>query len=604
MAKIKIYISVILTLLFFGAQAQIDKTQALAKQYFQTGDYEKASKMFEELWKDNPQNTYYYTSLFTAYIRLNDYESAEKIVKKQIKKNKDNPNFQIDLGYIYSQNNNEKAAEEQYKDVIDNLPADMNTVRSVASKFINVNQNDYAIESYLKGRDILKDKSLFGFELGNVYLRDNKPKEAVATYLALMDENPNYKKSIQNVLTNSIDNDGVQDALETQLYSLVQKNPNKDHYAELLIWLFTHQEDYEQALIQAKALDKRNQEEGSRIIVLADNALKEKQYDAAIDGYTYIQSKGEFNRFYQVAKSKAINAKKLKVTTTQSYTQEDLTALNESYQNYLEEYGKNESTAQAMRELANLQAYYIKDIKKAIGTLEEVLEIPNLKKKVKNEVKLDLGDYYILDGDVWEATLFYMQVDKEEKDSPLGEDARYRNARLSYYKGEFQWAQAQLGILKGATTELIDNNALELSVFILDNLGLDTTTTTMQLFADAELLHKQNKDDKALQTLNKILSDFPGHALTDDVLFQKAKINFENRNYTEASKLLEDILENHGDDILADNAAFMLGDIYQNYLNQPEKAMTYYKKIITDYSGSVLLVEARKRFRYLRGDGV
>lgn len=600
----KIYLSLLFFCFLFVAQAQVDKTQALAKQYYQTGDYEKASQLFEELWKDSPDNYYYYSSLFNAYLRLNDYENAENVVKKQIKKNKDNPSFLIDLGFVYSQNNNSNAAEKEYKEVLNNLSADVNMIRSIASKFMGVSQNDFAIETYLKGRDLLKDKTLFGFELGNAYLIENKPKEAVQAYLALMESNPNYQKSVENVLSNNIEKEGIQDELESQLYTLVQKNPNQTQYAELLIWLFTHQADYEQALIQAKALDKRNQEQGGRIIILADNALQEKQYDAAISGYQYIQSKGEFNRFYQIAKSNEIKAKKLKVTTTQNYTDEDLAALNESYRVFIDAFGLNENTVEPQRELANLQAYYLKDIDKAIASLEAVLAIPNLKKKVKNEVKLDLGDYYILAGDVWEATLYYAQVDKDEKDSPLGEDARYRNAKLSYYKGEFAWAQAQLGILKGATTELIANNALELSVFILDNLGLDTTTATMQLYADAELLHKQNKDDQALRTLDKILSDFPGHPLSDDVLFQKAKILFENRDFVGASKLLDGILENYGEDILADNAAFMLGDIYQNYLNQPEKAMAYYKRIITDYSGSVLLVEARKRFRFLRGDGV
>ena len=257
-----------------------------------------------------------------------------------------------------------------------------------------------------------------------------------------------------------------------------------------------------------------------------------------------------------------------------------------------------------MRELALLEAYYIHDMTAAISILNEAINLPNLPRKVKNEIKLDLGDFYVLDGDVWEATLIYAQVDKEEKDSPLGEDARYRNARLSYYKGEFEWAQAQLGILKGATTELIANNALELSVFIQDNLGLDTTTATMQMFANAELLHLQNKDEAALIKLDSILYRYPGHALSDDVLFKKASIAFENRNYEVAVALLKNLLQSHGDDILADNATFMLGDIYENKFNNPEMAMEYYKKIITDYSGSVLMVEARKRFRILRGDGV
>jgi tetratricopeptide (TPR) repeat protein len=597
-------LSIIACFLFLNVFAQTDKQQALAKQYFQTGDYEKAALLFEDLWKNESSNLYYYNSLFTCYIRLNQYEAAEKTVKKQQKKYKDDLSYPIDLGYIYSQNNQADAANATFKEVVNLLPADVNVIRNIAAKFLSIRQDDYAILSYLKGRELLKDKSMFSFELGNVYLQSNKAKEAVAIYLQIIGENPNLKNTVQNILTNNLQKDNIQEELESQLYTLLQKNIALNEYAEMLIWLFTHQNDYGQALIQAKALDKKNQEDGARVISLANNALQEKQYQAAIDGYNYVLTKGDKTKYYLSAKSQLMEAQKLLITTTPNYTQEDILTLKTNYTSFLNQYGKTMNQAATIRALADLEAYYLMNIPAAIQLLSDLIALPNLPKKTKNEAKLDLGDYYVLSGDVWEATLIYAQVDKDEKDSPLGEDARYRNARLSYYKGEFEWAQAQLSVLKGATTELIANNALELSIFILDNIGLDTVTTTMEFFADAELLHRQNKDNEALSYLDKILKEFPGHALTDDVLFKKANIYFENRKYTNAASLLEQILQNHREDILADNACFMLGDIYQNYLNNPEKAMEYYKTILTDFSDSVLMVEARKRFRFLRGDDV
>ncbi len=596
--------SILFICLISFSQAQMDKTQALARQYYQTGDYEKAVELFEELFKNESNNSYFYSSLFNTYLKLNDFDAAEKMVKKQIKKNKDDLNYQIDLGYIYSQNNQAKEAEVEFNSVIDNMSANLGEVRNVANKFIGLRQNDFAIKAYLKGRELFKDKTQFSYELGSLYLRENKAKEAVETYLSLLYQNEQYKNSIQSVLSNNLSNDNVQEELESQLYTIIQKNPGKTEFSELLIWLFTHQNDYEQALIQAKAIDKRKGEDGFRILDLANNALQQEQYDAAIDAYKYIQTKGASNRNFQIAKSSQIKATNLKITTTSNYTNEELVLLQTDYKNYLAHYGKNISNINSIRELAKLEAYYLDNLDEAISLLEEVIAIPNISKKVKNEVKLDLGDFYMLADDVWEATLYYAQVDKDEKDSPLGEDARYRNARLSYYKGEFEWAQAQLSILKGATTELIANNALELAIFIQDNLGLDTTSATMQLFADADLLHQQNKDTEAVEKLNELSAQFPGHALADDVLMMKAEIAIENRSFEEAAIFLNAILMSHSEDILADNATFMLGNLYENELNNKEKAMEYYKKIITDYTDSVLLVEARKRFRSLRGDGV
>jgi predicted Zn-dependent protease len=600
--RLKTYLFLLFSILAFSSFAQPDKTQALAKQYYQTGDYVKAAALFEELWKENPGNTYYYTSLYNSYLRLNAYDDAEKLVKKQIKKFKDELSYQVDWGYIYSQNNDSKTAKEIFDEVLKQLSPDENKIRNTASKFISIRQMDYAAASYLRGREILKDKTLFGFELGNVYLQENKAKEAVSAYLQLIVDNPWYKNSVQSILANYLDKDSIQEELEIQLYTLVQKNSNNIGFNELLIWLYTHQEDFEQALIQAKALDKRNKEDGWRIFDLAANAVEQKQFDAAIDAYEYIQTKGDENRFYQLAQSSAIDARKQKITQNLNYTTNDLLTLKEEYTIFLNQYGKTVETVRSIEALAALEAYYLHDIYTAIQLTEEAIALPGLKSKIKNELKLVLGDYYVLYGDVWEATLLYAQVDKAEKDSPLGEDARFRNAKLSYYKGEFEWAQAQLSILKGATTELIANNALELSVFILDNLGLDSITSTMQLFAAADLLHIQNKDEQALTKLDEILTAYPGHALTDDIYLKQANILIENKKFEEAINKLKLIIESYGEDILADNALFLLGDIYQNYLKLPEQAMAYYKLIITDYGDSVLLVEARKRFRFLRGD--
>ena len=600
--RLKTYLFLLFSILAFSSFAQPDKTQALAKQYYQTGDYVKAAALFEELWKENPGNTYYYTSLYNSYLRLNAYDDAEKLVKKQIKKFKDELSYQVDWGYIYSQNNDSKTAKEIFDEVLKQLSPDENDIRNTASKFISIREMDYAAASYLRGREILKDKTLFGFELGNVYLQENKAKEAVSAYLQLIVDNPWYKNSVQSILANYLDKDSIQEELEIQLYTLVQKNSNNIGFNELLIWLYTHQEDFEQALIQAKALDKRNKEDGWRIFDLAANAVEQKQFDAAIDAYEYIQTKGDENRFYQLAQSGAIDARKQKITQNLNYTTNDLLTLKEEYTIFLNQYGKTAETVRSIEALAALEAYYLHNINTAIQLMEEAIALPGLKSKIKNELKLVLGDYYVLYGDVWEATLLYAQVDKAEKDSPLGEDARFRNAKLSYYKGEFEWAQAQLSILKGATTELIANNALELSVFILDNLGLDSTTNTMQLFASADLLHIQNKDEQALTKLDEILTAYPGHALTDDIYLKQANILIENKKFEEAINKLKLIIESYGEDILADNALFLLGDIYQNYLKLPEQAMAYYKLIITDYGDSVLLVEARKRFRFLRGD--
>lgn len=597
----KIFFTILSFLLFSFVNAQSNKDLVLARQYYNNGDYEKASQLFNELWKNDSDNEYYYTSLLNSYIRLKEFDEAEKIVKKQIKKNKDKLNYQIDLGYVYSQNNDASSAEKEFESVLNQLTANQNQIKQIATNFLNIQQTDYAIKSYLRGRKLLGVNDLFVYELGNAYFKENRNKEAVETYLNLLQENPNNIATVQNILANKLDKEEVQNEVESQLYTLLQKKPNETTYAEMLIWLFSHQEDYEQALVQAKALDKRKQEDGNRIFQLANNAYQEKQYDAAIDAYQYLI---ETKKNIRKAQALLIQTKQEKITSRPNYTPEQILSLQTNYNDYLNTYGKGLENVNVIANFAHLQAYYLHDLSTAIKLLEDAIALPNIPKKEKNLLKLELGDIYILDNNVWESTLIYAQVDKDEKDSPIGEEARFRNAKLSYYKGEFEWSQAQLKILKGATTELIANNAIDLSVFIMDNLGLDSITTTMEEYSKAELLALQNKNDEALKTLDNILKEYPGHALTDNIYFKKAQIYLGKNNYEKAVEMLNAILLNHKEDILADNAAFMLGDIYENYLNDKEKAMNYYKLIITDYAGSVLLVEARKRYRLLRGDNI
>jgi TolA-binding protein len=202
---------------------------------------------------------------------------------------------------------------------------------------------------------------------------------------------------------------------------------------------------------------------------------------------------------------------------------------------------------------------------------------------------------------VWDAMLLYGQVDKEYMEEPIGQEAKLRNAKLSYYIGEFEWAKAQLDVLKTVTTQLIANNALELSLLIQDNTA-DSIEDALKMFSRADLNYYQNKTDVALQILDSINLLFPKHTLTDDIYFKKAQIFVKKKNYAEAEKFYVIVLNEHGRDILGDNALFNLAELYEKKLNNKDKAKQFYEHFIEKYPGSFFLTEARKKYRVLRGD--
>jgi len=573
----------------------------LAQQYYKNGEYEKALTIYEKMYQDNPTNSYYYTNYLNTLVALKELDTAKQLIESQIAINPKNASYYVDLGNIYKQQDNDAEAKKQFDKVLENIGSDQNQARTVASTFTKIEEYDYAIAVYEKVRENTRREDMFLYEMANTYSKKGDFDNTVKSYLAYGKYFPKNVQVIKNYFQRNFKDEKQFDVLQKQLYKRIQSEPDEILYPELLVWLFTQKKDFENAIIQVKALDKRFNEDGRRVYDLGRSAITEEQYDAATEAFNYIIDKGP-SRYYTTARSETLRSQRLKVTTQTDYTDSDIEQLDNDYQEFLEEFGRNVSSAETMLDYAHLKANYKYDLESGINICDDLIAMPALNSSLKARTKLAKGDYLLMKNEVWDAVLLYSQVDKAMKDDILGEEARFKNAQLSYYNGDFEWAQTQLAVLKASTTELIANDALDLSVFITDHLGLDTTNRTMEMYARGDLLFVQNRVDDAMLTLDSINVAYPGHALTDDILMQRAKINIKQRNYDKAVVFLNTLLLDFGEEILADDATFMLGELYDIYIKDPEKALDYYQSVILDYTGSLHTVEARKRYRRLRGD--
>ncbi len=376
-------------------------------------------------------------------------------------------------------------------------------------------------------------------------------------------------------------------------------------YPELLSWLFVLKKDYPNALRQLRAIDRRMEEDGLRVFNLAYTASYEQEYDVALEAFQYIiEEKGRNSKYYLEALKGKLNVTRKKIMNKHQGDKIMLQALEIEYQKFLVEFGSNAATAAIISELAELQAYYLNDLDAAIATLNTLLSYRSVNSYILANAKLDLGDFYLMKGERWESTLLYSQVDKDFGDELLGQEARFRNARLSYFVGDFEWAQSQFDILKSATSRFISNDAIDISVFIMDNIGLDSTDQPLRLYAQAELLVFQNRFEEANGILQGLRTQFPEHKLEDDILYLEAEILMKNNNYIAAAEKYELIATQYPEDIRADNSIFYLGEIYELHLNDPDKARVYYERVVLEYSNSILAIEARLRYRLLRGDNI
>ena len=598
---------ILFSVCFFAAadvSAQAGRDEALAKSYFENGEFEKAADLYFGLWEKNAQSHIFYRELVKSYFELNKNDEAQKVIEKQIKKFKDNPIYIIDLGIVLKRKGETENAKRQFEKAIKETRSIENDIRIIAKYFKDNREVDYEIATYEKGSKILGSKIDFTTELAAAYLSKGDFQKSANYYLNFLEANPFAAQNVKNTLQSITNGDKLQAELETQLYSRIQKNPDNEIFIDLLTWIYVQNKDFESAILQMKALDKRKKEDGYRVLNIAQMAQTEGYYDDAILGYEYVTNKQPRSFLYFEARTEQLKCRKEKISKTLNYNIKDLLALKNDYLNFIVENGNSPQTAESIKELADLEGFYLHDVPSAISRIEELIALPGINQKLKNQAKLSLGDFYLINGEVWEATLLYSQVDKQEKDSPLGEEARFKNAKHSYYKGDFDWAQEQLNILKAATSEMISNDAINLSVFIIDNLGMDTISVPMELFARADLLSFQNKDDAANSLMDSIIFTYPGHELYDDILFAKAQILCRKKEFAKAVPLLENIIQGYGKDLKADDAIFLLADINDRELNNKEKAKELYQKLITEYQSSLLVLEARKKFRLLRGDKI
>lgn len=573
----------------------------LAVEYYNSGEYEKAAQIYESLYKESPNNKSYFNWYIQCLIDLKDYENAGRITQMELKKNPNDVSLYVTYGNLLERQGFNDKANAEYRKAINNLNPDPTNITNLANNFTNLAKYDLAIETYLKGEKLSNVENLYVYNLADLYRRQGDVKNMIKYYLITVEKEPS-SANIQTSLQRFLSEEDYPE-LQKQLYQKIQEKTDIPHYGELLQWTFTQKKEYDKALRQAKALDRQFEENGNRVFNLADVAFKDKDYNTAIDAYQYIvNNHGRNTSFYLDSKRGLLNSKKAKVTENFNYSKEDLLVLKMEYVSFLNELGRNTQTAPLMQEFADFEALYVNELDTAIMILEELRNFGGLPPDAIAKAKLALGDYYLMNGDRWEASLLFSQVDKDFKEGQIGEYARERNARLSYYAGDFEWSQEQFKILKGATSKLISNDAIDMSVFILDNLGMDTTEVTLQMFAQAELLTFQNKYIEAIQKLDSIKILFPEHSLDDDVLYTKAQIYKKQRRTAEMIEMYQTIIEKYPEEIRADNAIFKLAELYETKLNEPEKAKVLYEKLFVDYSSSTFAVEARKRFRILRGD--
>lgn len=573
----------------------------LAENYYREGEYEKATQIFKKLYDYSPFNTTYLGRLISCYQETEKFIDAEKLLKSRMKANASQVYLYVYLGYNYELQKQKENAKINYDIALNYLDKNASYGGIIGRIFKDYNLLDNAILAYEKTM-AKNENANYSFQIAQIYGEKGDFKQMFEAYINLVDKNENYFNLVQRYTSKYITDDSENEKNILFRKTLLRKSVSKPKnvWNVLLSWLFTQQKDYRKALIQEKALYQRNPTDLSAVITLGKIAFENEDYEAAEECFNFIKVKSTLKEDLIAA-----NLYIVKVAVALKNPETDAI-----FQSLFTQFGKNRSTINLQVEYADFLTFQKNNPEKAKEILTEALNYSN-SKFAKARIKLKLGDVLVFTGKFNKALIYFSQIQTQLKNHELAQQARFKVAQTSYFKGDFSWAKAQLKILKSSTTQLIANDAVDLFLVISDNEPVDSIPSGLTQYAKADLLSFQNKNEEAITILTSILNDESLKTLnggflpiTNNVLFKMAKLQIKQEKYIDAIGNLEKIIATDEQGFLTDDVFYAMAEVYNNKLNNPEKASEYYQKIIFDHSSSIYLVDARKKYRKLRGDAI
>ncbi|MDA3910911.1 MAG: tetratricopeptide repeat protein [Bacteroidales bacterium] len=599
-----IFIIGILIVLLFApnvTNAQNNNSQ-LAFEYFRNNEFEKAAVIFLELYEAR-NNTYYRTYYIQSLVKSDQFDEAEKFVKRAIRKNSNDVELQIEQAYIYELQGDEEKAEKAYRDIIETETVTPNSVKSLANNFIRKRKYELAEQTYLTGQKHISNQDFY-YELANLYAMQRKYDKMIEAYMDLLGTNASYLNKVQTRLQSlamhDID-DSMNPIIESTLIGRIQKNASNPVYTEMLIWQYVQTGKYQQAIQHANALDKRFNEKGKRLYKLGQLASNNEKHKIAKQCFELVYEYGKVSPYYFNAKLIELNYLYNEATQSINPNQNALNELETLISTTADE-APRKLKYPLIKLLAQVQAFYLNKPEEALAKIDSISEQLRLPQEDQAELSMLKGDIYLLNENPWDATLVYAKVEQENKENPIGSEAKFRKAKLAYYTGQFEWAKAQLDVLKASTSKLIANDAMELSLLISENSSEDSLQSALMQFARADLYQFKRKYGESLVVLDSVLADYPTNELIDDVLYRKGLINERLGNYEDAIDFYNQVVTNHSWGILADNALIRIGRIYHHKLNDSEAAIQTYTQFLLQHKSSIFISEARNSLRTLRGD--
>lgn len=601
-------LSIVFFFLFLQVSfAQLEKDLKLADHYYSQGQYDKARPYYESVYKTNPSKIYL-SRLLSCLEAEGDLKQAERMLKKAKAKSPDDLDLKIQLAMFYEEHDAPTKAKKEFESLLDNFIVNPSKGIALFNAFVALSKIDYA-ERVLQASQKAFKNYPFHFQQADLYSLTNRKEQMLFTYLSLLEKHDYYDKSVRTLLLRRLDltQEQTQDfkLLKKSLFERAQRVNSGVVFSELLIWMYMQVDNFSGVYNQVVSVDLRSKANGQRLYDFAKTCTENKDYSTALRAFEEARSitTNRELKFYSL--EGILHVGYIQISEIKRYTDEELQKVLGNYEEALQSMGPVTSrTLRVLLEYAQLLAFYAEEKDKALKVIKEAHSSISLTDMMRSELKMLQADIELLKGNVWEASLLYMQISEAFNFESIGNQAKFKGARIFYYEGEFEFAQSQLDVLKQSTSKLLSNDALELSIMITDNYGLDSNYIAMAWFSKADLYIEQLQFDKAFSLFDSIRINYPFHSLADEILYKRARAMELQGEWQSALGFYADIVKFYGTDILADNALFKSAEILETKLNQADKALDIYKQLLTQHPGSLYIYETRKRVRRLRGEEI
>ena len=571
------------------------QNQQLAQNYFDKGEFEKALISYQELITAQPFNGDYFQRIVDCYQQLKQYEPAEKSILERYNKFKQTA-LLVELGYNYQLQKDENKAKKYYEQALDKIKKIPTEVYGIAAVFERKVLIEYALQAYQLAIQ-LDPRLNFNFQMALLYGQKGDSDKMIEKFLEESYANPQNLFAIQNQFSRFMtENSDVNFNTALKKALLIRTQQNQDiFWNQYLSWYYMQQKEFGKAFIQEKAIYKRNPESLSNIVNLAQLSIEEEEKETANEILEFVLENTQDRELQIQAHYFLVE---MKIDKAQ---EKDLIGIEAELKLLLKQFGISPYTLKLQLLQAHFETFQMKNPELGKAVLKTALELP-LDEYQKADAKMELADILLFQEKFNQALLYYSQIEEDLKNDVIGHEASLKAAKTSYFKADFIWALKQFKELKSVSSQLIANDAMEYFLLINDNTVADSTQTALKQFARGDYLLYQNKTQEALDLFQDILKNFKGQEIESVTLLRLGKTYENLGDYTSALIQYQIIIDKHQDGIYVDEALYFSAEIYNKQLKDIEKAKPLYEKLVFHHEDSIYFVDARRKFRELRGD--